>query len=156
MDTLRFLSLLSDWWWRDKSGGDDSDSNIGCGCECDKEEKVFIREVKQRLDRTMIQQKLYLDHDITIVQVAKEVGTNRTYISKAIHANAISFFEYVNEYRIEHVINLLKEEGRKEHYTKTIPDIAYEAGFSNERTMNKYLLKKTGMRASDIRSGSRK
>lgn len=53
--------------------------------------------------------KIYLDHSLTIQNVAQTVGTNRTYISNVINQQFnLNFCSFVNRYRLSEAENLLR------------------------------------------------
>ena len=105
--------------------------------------------LKYRVDRLMKEKRLFLDADLTIRRVAKEVCSNRTYVSELFRFYGGSFREYINNHRTEYALSLIK----KSIVAGEIPevaDIALLSGFKNERTLNKYLNEKFGKTASKI------
>ena len=62
-----------------------------------------------KIDAAMEQDNLFLDADLSIVSLAEKMGTNRTYVSKAIKdAKGCNFSDYVNRYRLDYAVELMK------------------------------------------------
>ncbi len=89
--------------------------------------------------------KPYKDPDFNLNTLAKELNTNRTYISKTINTfSNKSFVEFINEYRVLEAKKLL--------YTKidqlTVEAIGYEAGFKSKSTFYRVFKSLTGVTPS--------
>ena len=54
-------------------------------------------------------QQLYLQHDLTLQQLATAIGTNRTYLSGYFSQQGITYNAYINRLRINHFIRLYHE-----------------------------------------------
>lgn len=56
----------------------------------------------------MTKEKAFLDPDLTLSELARRVGTNRTYLSNYLNTELkMSFFDYVNGYRLDYLTHLL-------------------------------------------------
>lgn len=65
-----------------------------------------------RLCSLMEDKKLYLRAGLKITDLATEAGTNRSYVSRTINIKTgKSFSEFVSQYRINHALELLKNQG---------------------------------------------
>ena len=101
-----------------------------------------------RICELMENQKLYLNEELKIADVASALGTNRAYISDCINSTrGCSFTQFVNTYRIKHAKHLLQSR----------PDIKLievwtSSGFSTERTFLRTFKSVTGMTPSEFRS----
>ena len=62
--------------------------------------------LKQRCEDT----KLYLKHDLTAIQLAKALGTNRYYLSQYFSHNDTTYNTYINGLRIDYFLALYREE----------------------------------------------
>ena len=70
-----------------------------------------------------------LDPDISLVSLAKTLGTNRTYVQKAIaETYGVSFSDYVNSQRIRHSLELMQIMPRENIVLK---QIATESGYAS-------------------------
>ena len=71
--------------------------------------------------RLMTQRKLYLDRNCSREILARELTTNRTYISRALNAKGMTYTQFVNSFRAQHAIGLLS---RPEFAETPLGDIA--------------------------------
>ena len=70
--------------------------------EDEKDEFSFNSSFVELLNKTMEEDKLYLNPKLTIKDVANSIGTNRTYLSYYINNTLhTSFYDFINNYRIE-------------------------------------------------------
>lgn len=90
---------------------------------------------------------LYLGKNLSQNKIAKKLNTNSSYLSKVVnfykHKN---FATYINDLRIDYVVEQLKEDKRLRSYT--IKSIADEVGFNNVESFTKAFYKKTGIKPS--------
>lgn len=81
-------------------------------------------------DRVMESKQLYLNEQLSIVKVAQEVGTNRSYLSSSINRYYnLSFSRYISKYRVAHAKELM-EHG---HFS-SMEEVALASGFGSEKT----------------------
>ncbi|WP_130734340.1 helix-turn-helix domain-containing protein [Flavobacterium sp. J27] len=91
--------------------------------------------------------KGYLNSNIMIQSLAHEFNTNSKYLSIIINAKKEkSFVHYVNELRINYIVNELKEKKNLRKYTMSA--IAEEAGFNTAESFSNAFYKKTGIKPS--------
>ena len=92
----------------------------------------------------MKEEKLYLQPDLKLSDVALLLHTNRTYVYEALKSvdneQALSFTDYVNQYRITYSIDLLKNNHEKE----SIEAIIFQSGFASKTNFYKNFKKFTG------------
>jgi AraC-like DNA-binding protein len=85
-------------------------------CECDAKKKDF-KTLIEALEKLMKEESLYLNNELNLYDLAATLSTNTNYLSKAINETyGINFNSYVNRFRIERVITLMKEE-KKDNYS---------------------------------------
>ena len=65
--------------------------------------------IEQMLAVHCVETKLYLQHDLTLQQLAQTVGTNRLYLSRYFSSQGITYNAYINDLRINHFISLYRE-----------------------------------------------
>ena len=53
--------------------------------------------------------RLYLQHDLTILQVAQAIGINRFYLSQYFSSHGTTYNAYINNLRINHFVSLYRE-----------------------------------------------
>ena len=61
------------------------------------------------LQRHCIDTQLYLQHDLSISQLAKAVGTNRSYLSQYFSSQGITYNTYINDLRINYFTRLCRD-----------------------------------------------
>lgn len=87
------------------------------------------------------QKKVFLDKNLQITDLAKMIGTNRTYLSRHINIEKqMTFSEFINSCRIEYA----QEQIRQMHDAYSISALSDASGFSNEVTFYRNFKKFTG------------
>lgn len=95
----------------------------------------------QRVVRAVEENRLFLQKDLKIADVATMLGTNRRYISESLTASRCrSFSQMVNAYRVEYAKQLLSDNPEKK-----ISAVCVESGFSNETSFFRTFKSFTGM-----------
>ncbi len=98
-----------------------------------------------RIEQLMVKEAYYLHPNITISDVAREVGSCRTYVSNYVNQQlGCSFSDYVNQLRVSHAKMLIQQHDRHGSSGK-LSAIATEAGFSGEQSFYRNFRKFTGM-----------
>ena len=87
------------------------------------------------LKRFCEEPQLYLQHDISTMQLAKQIGTNRVYLSKYFASQGITYSTYINGLRIQHFIYLYHE-AVATHQPITVQQLADKSGFHSYSTFN--------------------
>lgn len=107
------------------------------------------KEHIERLMSFMVDEKPYLDSNLTIEDLAKSLDISRHHLTEVINKHMKkNFYEFVNSFRLEDVKRLLVDPS-KSHIT--IVGIAFEAGFSSKTTFNTLFRKETGLTPSAYR-----
>ena len=105
-------------------------------------------ELYALLEGVMVEKRLFLCKDFTREDLAREVVTNRTYISRVLKKRGLNFARFVNSFRVQYAIELLLSD----RYRDTSPeDIACMSGFSGADAMNRYIKKSAGSTACAFR-----
>lgn len=89
-------------------------------------------------------EKQYLRSDLHLNTVSRELGTNRSYLSKSINAQGTRFTELVNRYRVQEVLSIFEDEEDIRN-SFTLQEIASEAGFHTKSVFFDAFRKETGM-----------
>jgi AraC-like DNA-binding protein len=83
----------------------------------------------------------------TLPQLAKELNTNGTYLSKVINeVKQVNFSNYLNQLRIDYAVARITNDSRFREYT--IKAIAEECGFKTQQSFSAAFYKKTGIKPS--------
>ena len=79
--------------------------------------------------------QLYLQHDLTLANLAQAVGTNRYYLSQHFAQQGITYNAYINGLRIRHFVRLYHE-AVADQRTFTAQQLAFESGFHSYSTFS--------------------
>lgn len=93
-----------------------------------------VRQVSDKIGQMIVEQELFLDRDLTLEKLAKAVGSNRTYMSRAFgQEKGVHFNHYINTLRLEHA--------RKISIKKWLPmeEVAILSGFKTGRNFYRVL-----------------
>lgn len=93
-----------------------------------------------RITELMVTKQLYLNKDLKVSDLADALGTHKNAVSACINENGSSFSQLVNDYRLEHAKNLLRQSPNVK-----VANVAMESGFTNERTFFRVFKEATGM-----------
>ena len=94
--------------------------------------------------------EIFLKPNLKLSDVAREIGSNRTYVSNYFNRDAATtFYDYVNTYRVDYACNLLAT-------TETsIQEVADKSGFSSASVFARVFVKHKGCTPSAYRSSLR-
>ncbi len=107
-----------------------------------KEDEGLLTEWKPKILFLLQNERLYEDPELSLTQMAKQLKTNVSIISKVINQGfQQNFNDFINNYRIEAVKEKLKAGEQKK---QTLLGIAYDCGFNSKATFNRAFKKVTG------------
>jgi AraC-like DNA-binding protein len=122
--------------WEPDTGDDTSPSAFPAGGEKYSRSGLSDEQARHylaRLSEWMETRQVYTDNDLRLSNLAEQLSITPNQLSQIINQHAgKSFYDFVNEYRIDHAKQLLKE-----NPDKTVLDIALAVGFSNKATFNR-------------------
>jgi AraC-like DNA-binding protein len=131
------LKLVSDIILEDK----DSESLAGN----EKKQEDTLLKLKQ----FMIAEKPFLNPSLTIQDISNTIQIPTRELSILInHQLDQHFYDFVNSYRIEHAMEILKDTTKSK---VTILEIFYEVGFNSKSSFNTAFKKHTGSTPTDYR-----
>jgi len=87
------------------------------------------------LKRHCEEPQLYLQHDLTVYQLAQAIGINRLYLSQYFSSQGMSYNAYINNLRIHHFVSLYRESAAAGH-TLTAQQLAHDSGFQSYSTFS--------------------
>jgi len=88
--------------------------------------------------------KKYVNSSCTLYYLAKELDTNKTYLSKVINSHKqTNFANYINNLRIGYILEELKNNPKLRSYT--VEAISEECGFNTAQSFSKAFQKRTGL-----------
>ena len=110
--------------------------------------------IKAELVRAMEVDELYLDPDLRLSDLVERLGVTRNQLSYVINKTLKkNFYDFVNEYRVRRVLDLLKEQSADD---LKIISLAFDAGFNSKPAFNAVFKKYTGLTPSAYRGGRKK
>lgn len=105
-------------------------------------------QLRARLEKLMTVDKLYLDNELSLPQLAEAVNLSVHDLSFLLNEKiGNSFFQFVNSYRVAEAKQLMQS---GKHKNFNILGIAYSAGFSSKTTFNTAFKKETGLSPSQF------
>jgi AraC-like DNA-binding protein len=108
------------------------------------------RQIMARLEVIMQQEKIYLDCDLTLADLAKRLDTTLHKLSQVINQNYHqNFLDFVNGYRIEEVKKQLNDP-QNDHLK--IISLAYDCGFDSKSAFYSAFKKATRMTPTAYRN----
>lgn len=107
-----------------------------------------IHSLKDKLNYLMQYEKVYLNNELSLPQLAEKMAISPQDLSYLINeAYGENFFSFINRYRIEETKRLLLSE---KYDQLNILGIAYQAGFNSKTTFNTTFKKQVGLSPSDF------
>lgn len=92
-------------------------------------DEARLLEYKQRLEHIMGTEQVFLRSDLTLPRLANLVNCSVNHLSQVINSGfGVSFFDYLNRYRIDYARELLIQLDSKEN---AILNIAFAVGFNS-------------------------
>lgn len=112
-------------------------------------DKLVMAAHFTRIDSEIQQKKFYLNSDLTLEELAKQTGTSRHGLSELLnHYAGKTFYQYINEYRVEAVKKQIEELVQKDASINLL-SLAYDCGFKAKSSFNLYFKKETGSTPSE-------
>ncbi len=99
------------------------------------------------LDALMSSREVFRNDELLITDVAKMIGSNRTYVSSYLNKErGVNFSDYVNGYRVEYAKKLLDTSP-----DMNLVDVAERSGFASEASFYRVFKRITGKTPSEYR-----
>lgn len=118
-------------------------SEVEMPMSADKSEHPFTA----LLQKLFAQDRIFLNSELALNDVARLIGTNRSYLSEYFnHELSTTFSDYVNNWRISHAESLIVS-----NCSSSIEEIAVSSGFNSISTFRRAFIKKHGVTPSQYR-----
>jgi AraC-like DNA-binding protein len=109
------------------------------------EEEQYAEKLISHMDLL----KPYLNPDLTLPQLAVELGISSHLLSQVINEHfKLNFFDFVNQYRVEAFKELI---GNPKYDNFSLLGIAFECGFNSKSAFNRVFKKSTGLTPSQYK-----
>ncbi|MBA4056018.1 MAG: hypothetical protein C0490_14985 [Marivirga sp.] len=119
--------------------------------QLEKQEKPN-QELVDKLLQFMQDKKPFLDPELSLSSLSKQIGLNRNQLSQLINSGiGENFYDFINKYRVEEVKRLMADP-QKQNYN--LLGIALEAGFKSKSTFNLIFKRFTGLTPTEYKKNS--
>jgi AraC-like DNA-binding protein len=107
----------------------------------------LLNEYEQRLDQLIREKKSYLDAELSLQTLAKELKIPKHHLTQLFSVRiGKNFYQYINVFRVDHACELIRKSG-----TDTLEMLAFESGFNSKTTFNRYFKSQLGCTPSEYR-----
>lgn len=94
-----------------------------------------IQDLQRGLAQLMKKNEVYLDNELTLVELAKQLNTSTNKLSWLLNTVYKSnFYNFINEHRVKAFLAKIEQD---EHKAKTLLSLSMEVGFNSKSTFNK-------------------
>lgn len=105
-------------------------------------------KLKNKLQKAMREERLFLDSQITLQDLSKRIGVNTTVLSRVINSGfGKNFNDFINEFRVNAVIEKLNLEDSS---NQTLLGAAFDCGFNSKATFNRAFKKIKGVSPTEF------
>lgn len=112
-----------------------------------------IKEYTQRIDLAMVKEKLFLNENLSLRDLAKSIEADPNLVSFILNTGQKkNFYEFINAYRIDEAKTRLTNPAYKH---LTILGIALESGFNSKTSFNRVFKQLTGQTPSEFQKQNR-
>ena len=112
--------------------------------------EAAIQEIGKLLHDRCEGNKLYLQTDLTSVQLAQALGTNRTYLGMYFSSQGTTYNAYINTLRINYFIELFRQaSAAAEGQSIQAKQLANRSGYRSYRTFSVAFKQRTGQSVKD-------
>ncbi|MBO4268902.1 MAG: AraC family transcriptional regulator [Bacteroidaceae bacterium] len=100
----------------------------------------LLRNLKEMME----QERVFTDCTLNLEKLAKQLGTNRSTLSRAVNTGlGVNFTTFLNSYRIKEAIRIINEESA--HSSLKIESIGHLCGFNTRQAFHRAFKQETGM-----------
>ena len=98
-------------------------------------ESLPYEKIGTLLQQRCLDTRLYLQHDLTVAQLAQTLGTNRTYLGQYFSRQNTTYNAYINDLRIRHFVSLYRE-AVAAGVPFTVQQLASDSGYRSYSTFS--------------------
>ncbi len=126
-----------------------NDPELAVKTKANPEDVAKLKEISKSLNEVMVHEKLYKDPELSLNTLAKHLGIKSYLISKSLkEIENKRFNDFVNEYRVNEVKELLKDSNSAKF---TLLSIAMDAGFNSKSSFHRAVKKQLGILPSELK-----
>ena len=104
---------------------------------------IDLAYIEQLLKERCVTPQLFLQHDLTLEQLAQTIGTNRYYLSHYFSRQSITYNTYINNLRINYFIKRYEDTVAAQQPVG-VQQLAQESGFRSYSTFSRAFTQRTG------------
>jgi AraC-like DNA-binding protein len=105
------------------------------------------RALHTRLKLVMREKKVYLQPELTLVELAAQLDIHPNYLSQVINEiEGVNFYDYINGLRVEEFKRAISDPENKRY---TLLTLAYDCGFNSKTSFNRFFKKVEGKSPSE-------
>ena len=104
---------------------------------------IDLEQIDRLLKEHCVATQLYLQHQLSLQDLAQAIGTNRSYLSQYFSRKSITYNTYINNLRIDYFIKRYQELTAARQAV-VAQELAYESGFSSYRTFSRAFTQRMG------------
>ena len=108
------------------------------------EDQATNKDLGPLLQKYCIDTQLYLQHDLTVTQLAQAIGTNRFYLSQYFSSLDTTYNVYINNLRINHFVSLYRE-AVADLRPFTAQQLAHDSGYRSYSTFSLAFKQRMGL-----------
>lgn len=106
-----------------------------------------LKEIAENLLQTLKVYKLYLNEEITLEEVARQLQVSRHHLSQSITESlGTNFYDLINKCRVEEFVRIINTD-----HSQNISEVFYQCGFKSRTTFYKYFKKHMGLNPTDYK-----
>lgn len=131
----------------DKEQSTEKEEDKGIKKDVSERDNDLVQEriayISAALEKCVEKEKIYLNPKLSLNDLAMAVGTNRSYISSYLNQRGKTFYDYINEYRVQEACRII--EAMTVKGKQTMNDVALQSGFNSISSFNRYFQKMVGI-----------
>ena len=102
----------------------------------------------RKLEHLLSEEQIWKNTQLTLADLAAEIGTNRTYLSNYLNNTLnTTFYEYINSFRLEAALKIMNDPTS----TATMVEIAEACGFNSISTFRRVFVRAKGCSLAEYR-----
>lgn len=89
---------------------------------------AYEKDIYLRIEELMKSSRIYRQKDLSLDRLAEMLGTNRTYVSRAINMfSGLTFYAYLDLYRIREATELISKDSQEIPFKQMADDLGYNS-----------------------------
>jgi len=113
-------------------------------------DETTSEQIKNKLIDVMINEKPYLDSDLTLNKLAEILSVSNHHLSEVINTKLNqNYYDFINKYRIDEFVNKLKD---PENDKYSLISLAFDSGFKSKTSFNTIFKKLTNKTPSEYKA----